>query len=189
MKIWKAAVPTLLALCATGWAQQSGGGDATIIRSEVRQVLVDTVVTDKKGAYATDMKVGDFKLLEDGKEQTITSVIRQADNGRGSAEYVVLLFDRMSFDDLRQARDAAKIVSKSVIGPRRFIAAATYEGYGSIRVDQAPTRRCARYSVTWPSPTRCCDMSSRWRMVTASSSSVSKSTVMQNGVPISSWRR
>ena len=44
-------------------------------------------------------------------------------------------------------------------------------------------------AVTLSSATRSCVMSSRWRMVTAWSSSVSKSTVMQNGVPISSWRR
>ena len=37
--------------------------------------------------------------------------------------------------------------------------------------------------------TRTCSMLSRSRMVTAWSSSVSKSTVTQSGVPISSWRR
>ena len=36
---------------------------------------------------------------------------------------------------------------------------------------------------------RSCPIESRSRTVTASSSSDSKSTVMQNGVPISSWRR
>ena len=55
--------------------------------------------------------------------------------------------------------------------------------------DQQPTRRVARYSVTLSRLTRSCDIVSRSRIVTASSSSVSKSTVMQYGVPISSWRR
>ena len=55
--------------------------------------------------------------------------------------------------------------------------------------DQQPTRRVARYAVTWSRPTRSCAIVSRSRIVTASSSRVSKSTVMQYGVPISSWRR
>ena len=38
-------------------------------------------------------------------------------------------------------------------------------------------------------PIRSCFIESRSRTVTASSVSVSKSTVTQNGVPISSWRR
>ena len=47
-----------------------------------------------------------------------------------------------------------------------------------------------RSSSTRPSTgTRCCCMVSRSRMVTAWSSRVSKSTVTQRGVPISSWRR
>ena len=40
-----------------------------------------------------------------------------------------------------------------------------------------------------PSATRSCSIVSRSRTVTVRSSSVSKSTVTQNGVPISSWRR
>ena len=54
---------------------------------------------------------------------------------------------------------------------------------------QQPTRRSAKYAVTASSPIRSCCMVSRSRTVTAWSSSVSKSTVTQYGVPISSWRR
>ena len=53
----------------------------------------------------------------------------------------------------------------------------------------APLRRAARYTYSSESGTRSCGMVSRSRTVTAWSSSESKSTVMQNGVPISSWRR
>ena len=49
--------------------------------------------------------------------------------------------------------------------------------------------RAASQDVTWSSGMRSCAIVSRSRIVTASSSSVSKSTVMQYGVPISSWRR
>ncbi len=55
--------------------------------------------------------------------------------------------------------------------------------------DQQPIRRAARYPSIWSRDTRSCFIVSRSRTVTALSSSVSKSTVTQNGVPISSWRR
>ena len=54
---------------------------------------------------------------------------------------------------------------------------------------QQPTRRSAKYDVTWSRAIRSCFMVSRSRMVTAWSSRVSKSTVTQYGVPTSSWRR
>src|SRR5271168_75244 len=47
--------------------------DVPLIRAETRLVLVDTVVTDKKGNYVTDLAQKDFKVWEDGKEQTVTS--------------------------------------------------------------------------------------------------------------------
>src|ERR1039457_6926975 len=42
----------------------------TVIRSETRVVLVDAVVTDKKGNYIHGLTAKDFKVLEDRKEQT-----------------------------------------------------------------------------------------------------------------------
>ena len=53
-------------------------------------------------------------------------------------------------------------------------------------VAQHPTRRWASQASTWSSPIRSWAIESRWRTVTARSSSVSKSTVTQNGVPTSS---
>src|SRR5271170_3282187 len=46
---------------------------APAIKTESRLVLVDAVVTDKKGKYLRDLKQDDFKVTEDGKEQAITS--------------------------------------------------------------------------------------------------------------------
>lgn len=54
---------------------------------------------------------------------------------------------------------------------------------------QQPIRRPASQPGTSAIGTRVCVMVSRSRMVTASSVRVSKSTVRQNGVPISSCRR
>jgi hypothetical protein len=44
-----------------------------IIKSQVRVVLLDSVVTDRKGNYVRDLTVKDFKVWEDNKEQQITS--------------------------------------------------------------------------------------------------------------------
>ena len=44
------------------------------IRKEVRLVVVDAVVLDKKGAPVTGLKAGDFQLKEDGVAQKLTSV-------------------------------------------------------------------------------------------------------------------
>jgi hypothetical protein len=50
----------------------------TVIRTETRLVLVDTVVRDKKGKLAGDLGAADFRIWEDGKEQPIASFSRQA---------------------------------------------------------------------------------------------------------------
>src|SRR6266480_1429432 len=45
-------------------------GEPTI-RTETRLVLVDVVVTDKKGNYLSDLALKDFKVWEDNKEQSL----------------------------------------------------------------------------------------------------------------------
>src|ERR1700739_3553639 len=57
---------------------QAAPSDA-VIRTESRMVLVDTVVTDKKGHYVTDLTQGDFKVFEDNKEQAIASFSNGSD--------------------------------------------------------------------------------------------------------------
>ena len=54
----------------------------TIIRSESRLVLVDSVVTDKKGGYVHDLTQKDFKVWEDNKEQAISTFSFEADAPR-----------------------------------------------------------------------------------------------------------
>src|SRR5262250_1336285 len=56
-------------------AQPVSAPDASIpvIKAETRLVLVDTVVTDKKGNYIGDLAQKDFRVWEDGKEQTVKS--------------------------------------------------------------------------------------------------------------------
>src|ERR1700692_1373682 len=83
-----------------------------VIRKESRLVLVDTVVTDKKGAYVRDLKQSDFKVYEDNKEQAISSFSTGSDpaiQASGQKRYLILFFDNstMQMPDQIQARNAA----------------------------------------------------------------------------------
>src|SRR5580704_1595928 len=83
-----------------------------VIRKESRLVLVDTVVTDKKGQYVRDLKQSDFKVYEDNKEQAISSFSSGSDpaiQASGQKRYLILFFDNstMQTPDQIQARNAA----------------------------------------------------------------------------------
>ncbi|HUE20461.1 MAG TPA: VWA domain-containing protein, partial [Bryobacteraceae bacterium] len=106
-------------------AQASGG--LPVIKSETRLVLVDAVVTDKKGQYVQDLEQKDFKVLEDNKEQTITSFSFEANpNSPNNKQqhYMVLLFDNatMDFADQARARQAAAQFIDANAGPNRLMA-------------------------------------------------------------------
>ena len=64
----------LASLCASGlaWAQAPTGPTATLTVN-ARLVVLDVVVTDKKGNPVTDLKREDFMVTEDGKPQVIKS--------------------------------------------------------------------------------------------------------------------
>ena len=84
----------------------------TVIKTETRLVVVDAVVTDKKDNYVKDLNKKDFKVLEDGKEQSITTFSYEADPAsplNGQKHYLVLFFDNstMNLSDQQRARQAA----------------------------------------------------------------------------------
>ncbi len=68
-------LPAAVLVLCVGWvaAQQVAPPDvpATVLRVNTRLVLVDVVVTDKKGQPVTDLTLGAFTLLENGKPQRI----------------------------------------------------------------------------------------------------------------------
>ena len=105
----------------------------TVIRSETKLVLVDAVVTDKKGNYIGDLAQKSFKVYEDNKEQPITSFSYEADPAspnNNQKRYLVLFFDNasVSIGDQMKARDAAqKFVDKNT-GPNKFIAVVNFSG-------------------------------------------------------------
>src|SRR5712672_334890 len=68
------------------------------IKKESRLVLVDAVVTDKKGNYIRDLIEKDFKVYEDNKEQPVASFSSGTDasiEAKGGAQkrYLILFFD------------------------------------------------------------------------------------------------
>jgi VWFA-related protein len=120
------------ALCITG-AVALAQPNPTVIRTETRLVLVDSVVTDKKGQYVTNLEQKDFRVWEDNKEQPIKTFSFEADPAsplNDQKRYLVLFFDNssMDFGDQSRARDAAAKFIDSNTGPNRLIAIVNFGG-------------------------------------------------------------
>jgi VWFA-related protein len=118
--------------------QQPAAATAPVIHTESRLVLVDTVVTNKKGHYVTDLKQQDFKLYEDNKEQPITSFSFGADPAIQNANqkhYMILFFDisSMEMGDQMQARQAAVKFIDNNSSEDRLIAVVNFGGSLVIR--------------------------------------------------------
>src|ERR1700730_9747368 len=106
---------------------------AAIIKKESRLVLVDAVVTDKKGNYVHDLAQKDFKVFEDNKEQQIASFSSGADiavQANGQNQYLILFFDNSSMAprDQIQARGAAAKFVNANAGPDRMMAVVDFGG-------------------------------------------------------------
>src|SRR5579863_9386519 len=101
LKSFRGTAALVAGLLVTGGfvpAQQAT--DATpdsgaVIRTETKVVLVDAVVTDKKGGYVHSLTQKDFKVFEDSKEQTVKSFAVQSDPANPSSltqRYIILFF-------------------------------------------------------------------------------------------------
>ena len=110
----------------------------TMLHTETRLVLVDSVVTDKKGNYIRDLTQKDFKVYEDNKEQTITSFSFESASSANSdrKHYMVLFFDNSNAQPQQQifARQAATKFIDANAGKNRLIAVAEFGG--ALRVAQ-----------------------------------------------------
>jgi VWFA-related protein len=139
----------LLAAAVVAAAQEKAApaSTGTVIKTETRVVLVDAVVTDKKGAYIRGLAAKDFKIWEDNKQQEIGSFSFEADPDsptKSRPKYMVLFFDNssMDFGQQRQARDAAAKFIAANAGPNRLMAIANFTG--TLRIDQNFTDDAAR---------------------------------------------
>src|SRR5881398_842830 len=112
---------------------------AVVIKKESKLVLVDSVVTDKKGNYIRDLTQNDFKVFEDNKEQQVSTFSTGADaatQANGQRRYLILFFDNstMAAPDQIQARSAAKKFIEANAGPDRLMAVVDFGG--SLRIVQ-----------------------------------------------------
>ena len=114
-------------------AQQQPIATSQVIRTESRVVLVDAVVTDKKGNYVHDLTQKDFKVYEDNKEQAVTSFSFGNDpSGPLSAQkhYMILFFDNSSMappDQIQARAAAAKFIAEGA-APDRLMAVVDFGG-------------------------------------------------------------
>lgn len=128
--------------------------NAGVIRTESRVVLVDAVVTDKKGNYVRDLKQQDFKVYEDNKEQAISSFSFGSDPAtaqpNGQKHYVILFFDNSSMEmpDQIQARAAAGKFIDANGSADRLIAVADFGGVLNIRQNFTANADLLKAAVT-----------------------------------------
>jgi VWFA-related protein len=110
-----------------------GAQDGPIIRAEKKLVLVDAVVTDKKGNYVHGLTQKDFRVWEDKEEQTIETFSSEVDPTSpvfNRNHYLVLFFDNstMNFGDQAQARAAALRFLDKNTAPNRLMAVVNFGG-------------------------------------------------------------
>src|SRR2546422_7666450 len=110
-----------------------------VIKKESKLVLVDSVVTDKKGNYIRDLTQNDFKVFEDNKEQAVSTFSTGADaatQANGQRRYLILFFDNstMAAPDQIQARSAATKFIAANAGPDPLMAVVDFGG--SLRIVQ-----------------------------------------------------
>src|SRR5467141_1442976 len=110
-----------------------------VIKKESKLVLVDSVVTDKKGNYVRELTQNDFKVFEDNKEQPVSTFSTGADaatQANGQRRYLILFFDNstMAAPDQIQARSAATKFIAANAGPDRLMAVVDFGG--SLRIVQ-----------------------------------------------------
>jgi VWFA-related protein len=131
----------------TNGAEGPPPSEATVFKAQSKLVLVDSVITDKKGNYIRDLTKKNFRIWEDDKEQTIKSVSYEAENATSqnpARHYLVLFFDNASLNFFEQARArqaAARFIDANV-GPERLIAAVDFGG--TLRITQDFTADASR---------------------------------------------
>src|SRR4029077_4593150 len=112
---------------------EAPASETPLIKAQTRLVLVDTVVTDKKGSYIRDLTAKDFKVWEDNKEQAITTFSFEeetASHTNPQTRVLVLFFDNVTMDmsDQVRARQAAAKFVDANSGPNHLMAIINFGG-------------------------------------------------------------
>ncbi|MGB7844430.1 MAG: VWA domain-containing protein, partial [Candidatus Acidiferrum sp.] len=126
--------------------QQPAANGAPVIRTESPLVLVDTVVTDKKGNHLADLPPGEFHVFEDNIPQSIQSVYRESEIVAQpiTPTHTVLLLGRMDSSEMIYVRDKVAQFVTDYASPMRLVAIINYLDAGNVKVMQTftadPTR-------------------------------------------------
>jgi len=134
---FRGTAPIAAVVCLAGVAGSQDQSGRTVIRTETRVVLVDTIVTDKKGSYVHDLSAKDFRVWEDNKEQTIASASLQSGAATPDEKnYMALLFDNTSMDvtGQRNAKLALAGFFDGEDAAQRLTAVAVFNG--TLRISQ-----------------------------------------------------
>jgi VWFA-related protein len=125
--------------CITARAWQ-----APVFQSETKVVLVDAVVTDKKGEYIRDLTAKDFRVWDNNREQTIRSFSVETDTSAAEARRLVMFFDDTGMSAATQAgvRRAAAGFIDAYAGPNRLMAVVDFDS--GFRVTQSFTGDAGR---------------------------------------------
>lgn len=104
-----------------------------VIRTESKLVLVDAIVTDKKGNIVRDLEAKDFRVSEDGKEQTLTSFSFEADPtspAYSEKRNTILFFDAtsMNIGNMAVARTAVLKFLDSDAAKNHRVAVVSFSG-------------------------------------------------------------
>jgi VWFA-related protein len=125
-------------------------GRTTVSARQASTVKILVSVTDKQGAAVPDLKVTDFTIREDGKQQTIASVT----NASPAPLSVVLLLDKSgsthnSTREMAKALDASIDFFRSVSQPGRDkVALVSFDQ--SVALDQDFTDDSRNWYRFWP---------------------------------------
>lgn len=122
----------------------TSAASAQVTRTEAQSVLVDALVTDKKGVYVQGLTAADFQVWEDGKEQKIDGIFTEKGAASGPRHSVVLVFDNAAMIAREQvlARQMAAQMLDSMAAGEPNIAVMDFGG--SMRVSQAFTADLTR---------------------------------------------
>jgi VWFA-related protein len=109
-----------------------------LLHSHSRLVLIDAVVTDKKGNLVPGLATADFHLKVDGREQPIASLstVAEAPPETRGLEYVMLLFDQLPDSAQQRARDATIRFLEDNADPRRVYAILRRDDGGELQILQ-----------------------------------------------------
>jgi VWFA-related protein len=115
----------VLWVCTAALAQQPPA-----FQSESKVVLIDAVVTGKKGEFIRDLTAKDFHVWEDNKEQTLASFSVAPNSAPAEPRRLVLFFDDigMSLPEQAGARQAAARFIDAVSAPDQLMAVVTFDG-------------------------------------------------------------